>query len=366
MSPFLRSAPLRLALAASASMALAGTLSAQEAGFAVELSPPPANGYEHAPRVTVRQFGQGIERAADFVRGCRGHVGGAGAAAIFDVTARFESLAFTAHGEGLESLVVQTPDGLYRCAHAEDRELASVAVSGAKPGRYRVWAGAQEGGEINVAIVAADRPVSMIELTGLDVAALGEPRAGRHSFEPEEDDGRQQLVAAGQLFPEEPMRPLSDDWCAGYSRFDAADAVLTLEAGEPRLSVFAVSERDLTLAVVGPEGKVLCSDDTFGLNPAVTVEGAVEGDYHIFVGAFGQGTASETFDLFANRGAPQFGGIAMGVVGPPRWDLPSTTRDRRCAASTWRRRRWWRASSWRRWCRGSSVRAIRGSTPRTW
>jgi hypothetical protein len=318
MSPFLRNVPLRLALAASASMALAGTPWAQEAGFAVELTPPPVNGYETPPRVTVRQFGLAVEPATDYVRGCRGHVAGEGAAAVFELTGRFDSFAFTAHGEGLESLVVQTPDGLYRCAHAEDRDLASVAFSGAKPGRYRVWAGALEGAEIDVAIVAADRPVSMIELTGLDLAALGEPRAGRHDFAPGEENGRQQLVAGGRLFPEEPMRPLSEDWCAGYGRFDAADAVLVLEAGEPRLSIFAVSERDLTLAVVGPEGEVLCNDDSFGLNPSVTFDGAVEGAYHVFVGAFGQGPARESYDLYANRGAPQFGGIAMGAGGPPR------------------------------------------------
>ncbi len=304
------------ALAAASLLLAAGALHAQQAGFAVELAAP-ADMFAET-RVGVRQFGTAVEPAASYVRGCRGHVAGE-AAALFELDARFETLAFTAHGEGLVSLVVETPDGLFRCAHAEGAGLAVARIAGAAPGRYRVWAGAEEGSEIDARIIAAERAVAAIELTGLDLAQLGAPRAGAHRFTATAETGRQILVAGGRLFPEEPMAPLAPDYCPGYSRLDAPDAVLSLEAPERRLSVFAMSERDLTLAVAAPDGRVLCNDDTYGLNPAVTFDNAPEGDYAIFVGTFGQGMGGDLYDLYAAQGGPQFGEPgAEAAGGPPR------------------------------------------------
>jgi hypothetical protein len=97
-------------------------------------------------------------------------------------------------------------------------------------------------------------------------------------------------------------------------------AIWVLDAPERRLSVFAMSERDLTLAVAAPDGRVLCDDDTFGLNPAVTFEDAPEGEYHVFVGGFGQWSGSELYDLYAIPGAPQFGAPGAEPAGAPRMD----------------------------------------------
>jgi len=114
------------------------------------------------------------------------------------------------------------------------------------------------------------------------------------------------------------MRPLEPDYCPGFSRLDAADAVLVLDAPERRLSIFAMSERDLTLAVAAPDGRVLCEDDTYGMNPAVTFEDAPEGEYQIFVGAFSQGRGAELYDLYAIPGAPQFGAPGAEHADAPR------------------------------------------------
>ena len=304
------------ALATATLIASATAPWAQEAGFAVELSQAP--GSFEALRVTVHQFGPAVEPASGYVRGCRGHVAGEGAAALFDLPERLDTLAFTAHGAGLVSLVVETPDGLFRCAHAEDGATAVAQIAGAAAGRYRVWAGVEEDAAVAAQIVAADRPISGIELTGLDFAQLGAPRSGRHLFTATPETGRQILVAGGRLFPEEPMIPLSGEYCPGYSRLDAADAVLVLDEPERRLSVFALSERDLTLAVAAPDGRVLCNDDAYGLNPAVTFEAAPDGEYHVFVGAFGSGRTGDLYDLYATPGAPQFGEPGAEPEGPPR------------------------------------------------
>ena len=304
------------ALAAASLLITAGAPRAEEAGFAVELLPEA--GFFGEVQARVRQYGRAVEPAEAYVRGCRGHVAGEGAAAQFDVAEGFESLAFTALGEGLQSLVVETPDGLFRCAHAGDAARAVARIADPQAGRYRLWAGVEADATIDARIVAAERAIATIELTGLDLAELGTPRSGRHLFTATAETGRQILVAGGRFFPEEPMTPLNPEYCPGYSRLNAADAVLVLDAPERMLSIFAMSERDLTLAVAAPDGRILCDDDTFGLNPAVSFDDAPEGEYHVFVGAFGAGRGDDLYDLYATQGAPQFGEPGTEPGGPPR------------------------------------------------
>lgn len=301
--------------ALSLSLSAAASLADESAGFAVELSP--TADYYIPLRVGVRVFGTAVEPAASFVRGCQGHVIAEGAAAAFEVTDRLESLVFTAAGEGLVSMVLGTPDGLYRCALVGGDGLASSQLAGVGPGRYLVWLGGTEGSQISARLFASDQPISAMELFGLDVAALGAPRAGQHVFTASADDGRQELAMGATLHPDAPMSPLNSDYCPGYGRFDAADAVLTLDANERMMSIFATSERDLTIAVRAPDGTVLCNDDSFGLNPAVTFNNAQAGDYHIFVGAFSQGGSSQ-FDLFASQGGPAFSDATLDLLAPPR------------------------------------------------
>lgn len=307
---------LSTALAAlSFSMSASAGLADDAAGFAVELTP--TTDYYTPLRVGVRVFGPAVEPAASFVRGCQGHVIAEGAAAAFEVTERMDTLIFTAAGEGLTSMVLGTPDGLYRCALVGDDGLAASQLGGVEPGRYLVWLGADEGAQIGARLFASSEPISAMELFGLDVAALGEPRAGQHVFTATTETGRQELAMGATLHPDAPMAPLNAEYCPGYGRFDAADAVLTLDASERMLSIFAQSDRDLTIAVRGPDGTVLCNDDSFGLNPAVTFNNAQAGDYTIFVGAFSQG-GSASYDLFASQGGPAFTDATLDLSAPPR------------------------------------------------
>jgi len=297
------------------SFVASASLAQDSAGFAVELTP--TADYYIPLRVGVRVFGQAVEPAASFVRGCQGHVIAEGAAAAFEVTERLETLVFTAAGEGLVSMVLGTPDGLYRCALVGNDGLAATQLGGVEPGRYLIWLGSQEGSQIAARLFASDQPISAMELFGLDVAALGEPRAGQHVFTATTETGRQELAMGATLHPDAPMNPLNTEYCPGYGRFDAADAVLTLDASERMMSIFAMSERDLTIAVRGPDGTVLCNDDSFGLNPAVTFNNAQAGDYHIFVGGFSQGGAAR-FDLFASQGGPAFTDATLDLSAEPR------------------------------------------------
>jgi hypothetical protein len=65
------------------------------------------------------------------------------------------------------------------------------------------------------------------------------------------------------------------------------DVVLVYTAGRFPLSFTATSDDDLTLVIRTPEGRYLCDDDTFGLDPAVLIESPSSGRYAIWVGTYG-------------------------------------------------------------------------------
>lgn len=293
----------------------AGVALAQSSGFAIEIGPG-TDPYS-STRIGARVFGTATDPAASFVRGCQGAMIPEASGAAFEVTDRMETLAFTAAGEGLRSLVVGSPNGLYQCALADDEGFVSTQLAGAAPGRYTVWLGGEEGSTIDARLFASERAVSAMELFGLNVARLGEPRAGRFVFAASAETGRQDLVQDGVLYANTEMRPLAPESCWGYSQFDAADAVLTLDEDGDDFSIFAMSDRDLVMAVVDPSGQVHCNDDVYQLNPGVTLTGAA-GDYQIFVGGYGQGGDGSTYDLYTSVGAPAFSNAIVDLDGAPR------------------------------------------------
>ena len=304
------------ALAALLLPVAAGGALAQVSGFSIEVSPSLD---QYTPvRIGARVFGTATEPAASFVRGCQGAVLPEAAGAAFDVTEGFEALTVTGAGEGLRSLVLGTPDGLYRCALANEQGFVATNLAGAGAGRYTVWLGADEGAAIDARLFVSQNPVSAIELFGLDVALLGAPRSGRLVYAASAEAGRQELVIGGRLVADSELRPLDAAACWGYGGLDAADVVLTLDQAQPRFSLFATSERDLVLAVIDPAGNVHCNDDAYQLNPGVTLEGAQAGEYHVFVGGYSQGSDGSVYDLFASDGAPAFSNASVDLSAPPR------------------------------------------------
>lgn len=287
---------------------------AQDSGFAIELSPPADEwtGFRH----TLSVFGETVEPAAGYVRGCPGFVTEERAGVQIEVAAPLPVLTLTLADAAIEGLVIGTPDGLYRCVRRGADGLIAARLDGVEPGRYRAWPAGAEASRIATRLILADRPVSALELRGFDVAALGAPRAGTHAFTGESP--RQVLARGAPLFAQQAMALLDPSgYCAGYGRFDAADAVLTLAEPARNLAIFARSDVDLTLAVRAPDGRWLCNDDSFGLDPATIFETAPAGDYLVFVGAFGEGREGR-FDLFASLGAPSWDGSVFAAGAPRR------------------------------------------------
>jgi hypothetical protein len=303
----------RLPPLALAALLAAGPALAQDQGFAIEITPPADEwtGF----RIGVAVFGETVEPAAGYVRGCPGHVTAEAAGVLLQVAEGVQTLTLTLADDAIQGLVMATPDGLFRCVRRGADGLVAARLDRPEAGLYRVWPAGPEASRIATRMLVADRPISAIELRGLDVAALGAPRAGSHAFTGESP--RQTLARGATLFAQDAMDPLNPaGYCAGFGRFDAPDAVLTLAEGQRNLAVYARSEVDLTLAVRTPDGQWLCNDDSFGLDPAVIVDTAPAGDYIVFVGAFGQGREGR-FDLFANTGAPSWDGTVF-QAGQPR------------------------------------------------
>src|SRR5205814_1954746 len=80
------------------------------------------------------------------------------------------------------------------------------------------------------------------------------------------------------------------------------------------LRLWVRSQGDTTLMVRAPNGQIFCADDTYGINPGVDLQGAMPGNYQIFVGSYAQG-ARFPFELAATEMPSSSPNIAMGGMG---------------------------------------------------
>lgn len=288
---------------------------AQQGGFAVQLAP--SADYYELQRVGVTLFGTTREPASSYVRGCAGYVTGEDQGAVFDVMQPLDQLGLTVAGDGVKAMVLSTPDGLFRCVLADERGYAAETLNSVAEGRYRVWAAGPDGVALDAQVFAGPRTVSAVELFGLDLARLGAPRQGNAVFAPPAEGGNQLLVESAVLVATDELLPLSSDYCAGYGGLDAPDFVLNVADAPAQFSLFATSGRDLTMAVVTPSGRVYCNDDSFQLNPAITIENGDSGDYLVFVGGFSSGDG-DYYTLMASAGLPGFADATVNLDAEPR------------------------------------------------
>jgi hypothetical protein len=75
------------------------------------------------------------------------------------------------------------------------------------------------------------------------------------------------------------------------------DVVLEYTAGSFPLAFAATSDDDLTLIIRTPDGRFLCDDDTFGLDPAVLIESPSSGRYAVWVGTYGADFADAELEI---------------------------------------------------------------------
>lgn len=78
--------------------------------------------------------------------------------------------------------------------------------------------------------------------------------------------------------------------CAGTIA-EAPDVRLFYTSGNFPLYLFANSRDDVTLVVNLPDGSWICNDDFIGLDPGIVLNRPPSGQYDIWVGVYGGGTA---------------------------------------------------------------------------
>ena len=97
--------------------------------------------------------------------------------------------------------------------------------------------------------------------------------------------------------------------CTGWVSTNA-DYRVYWSGGFGTLRFFFVGDADSTLIVLGPDGVLRCSDDSFGsFNPTVDFPSAQPGAYHVWLGSFAQGstalgTLTVTEDLSRSPATP--------------------------------------------------------------
>lgn len=204
-------------------------------------------------------------------------------------------------------MVIEGPEG----PHCQDDGKGSNPALGRtwKAGDYRLWVGSFEAQSEAFFYEAAFShfdpnadPQAQIEeyFANLNKGAVRAPSASEAIVGADAsilDTHNNPLVGAVFIAPnaaateyafEVPAGPRSfahmvSDKCDGYINYNQPEKIVNFTGGGP-LNIILTSEDDTTLVVHGPNGSVWCADDVLDKNPALLIEDAPEGAYHLWFG----------------------------------------------------------------------------------
>ncbi len=108
--------------------------------------------------------------------------------------------------------------------------------------------------------------------------------------------------AATVTFDARAVDELTLPGCVGYVDASAPDAAVEWGGGD--LQIWVQGGFDATLAVYGPDGEWTCNDDTNGVLPALSYDGAAAGRYVVWVGGFTPDAAGMSATLLAGTPPP--------------------------------------------------------------
>lgn len=95
--------------------------------------------------------------------------------------------------------------------------------------------------------------------------------------------------------------------CSGYIA-DVPAYTINMQGNDSvPLVISARSSADTTLVVSAPNGLVYCNDDTSGINPALSIQSPLDGQYAVWVGTYFQVDTppSATLNISAGRAGDQ-------------------------------------------------------------
>jgi hypothetical protein len=257
------------------------------------------SGFLPDPEVVQLRAG-GARSAASLAPGCVGMV-----ARRANIELRYEAgaspLVLTSDSPADTSLVVQGPDGRWRCDDdGLDGRNARIVISSPQSGTYRIWLGAfgqpRPIGEVRISeMLGGGRYGPEASDDGRDApdhaapAAYGSRRL-RAGFTP--DPFRRAVTAGGTVDASR-----VENGCSGFTAI-APSFELTYDAAGMPLAIRANADRDVTLMVNTPDGEWLCDDDGGeGTNAEIRLNAPRSGVYDIWVGVFGGGTAPAVLQI---------------------------------------------------------------------
>lgn len=259
--------------------------------------------------------------AAEWVRGCPGHLAEAPALRIV-LSDPMVALRVVQVGDGLAGLVAEGPDGIFRCAAAGPEGWTALTLDPPLAGDWLLHPSValpSTGAEARLLISERDLDAAeLVRLAALDAGPLmpdAPPAFGTHLLPP---DGP--LSVAVSPAGSAPAGSVADPACAGWIEPSRPDLVIRLEAEEPVLSIRATGGADLTLVAVDPSGTLSCNDDAYGTDPALIFGPAMAGDWSVWVGTFTSDGAEQAL-VVVDRALPeprnQPGAVQLGVDAEP-------------------------------------------------
>jgi hypothetical protein len=208
------------------------------------------------------------------------------------------------------TLMILTPDGKLLCNDDATEQVLDPVIKLEKPveGAYRIWIGSAKRNQLIPGILALttkrELSVASFNLSSLisrpalaEAPAQPAPEIERSALAKLIEEGAKlapklqagsvmtttQVTAEGKI----PLfaMPIKEKGCAGL--VGVPSFVFNLAGQSKNLNVFFEGNSDASLLVLGPKEAVWCSDDTeqgANANPALSIAGAPEGTYAVFVG----------------------------------------------------------------------------------
>ncbi|MCC6735748.1 MAG: hypothetical protein IT534_06425 [Bauldia sp.] len=310
-----------LALAAAATLALGlGPAVAQDYTLApINGATKLAAGFAPDPLVVDVQAGGDVDAYA--VTACTGLVMAAPAYRLF-YTAGDAPLTFSVTAAIDTTLVISDPVGNWVCNDDFDGLNPAVIFETPLGGQYDIWVGTY-----------SKNPPVTVPLTITGATSVVAPVAGTLDYNLEPVFG---TVDIDTGFTPDPhvtditvggpvdiaATPDMGDACWGFTTAEPTLRLNYVAGSTFPLYIYAVAESsDIVLAVNNPDGTWFCDDDSAGnLDPLVTFDAPITGQYDIWVGTYGEGntTAAQLFISEVNAG-PAGGDNPTGTV--LNWDL---------------------------------------------
>ena len=250
------------------------------------------SGFTPDPHVVSITSGGDLDvRAMSLGSGCVGYATGQ-PDLILNVSGDVDFLRFYNEGDGDTGLIINTPSGDWLCdddSHTGTNPM--VTFENAASGHYDVWVSSYSSEE-NIR-----GSLHITELRSYPQNGGGKSSGGRllpggsnanygavtlsPGFTPDPHDVS--MTSGGSLSVNEMGL---GSGCVGYAT-ELPDFQVRLTGSSTRLRFYVTGNGDTGLVVNGPSGGWHCNDDSYGgVNPTVTIGGAQEGLYDIWVTSY--------------------------------------------------------------------------------